>query len=230
MSKLNRRQARCMNAIGNALKHLRKKESPDELLAVLEDRFLSAGGILESSTPLLVSAGLVEAEAQLFDLIPDLTRHVTRMKFGDRPVISHLGVAGEYLKTLYIGVPIEQFYALYLNASGRLIQCKLLQKGSVDEAPFYLDQVLQDVILTGADALVLSHNHPGGTARPSKADIRCTLNAISALYSLGVPLLDHIIIADGQAVSLRENAFVPVALWINQDPSSALLRNWLQHP
>lgn len=219
-----------MNAIEDAMRHLRKKESPDALLAVLKDRFLSAGGILESATPQLVSAGLTEPEAQLFDLIPDLTRHVTRMKFGERPVINRLSVAGEYLKTLYTGVPIEQFYALYLNASGRLIQCKLLQKGSVDEAPFYLDQVLQDVILTGAEAIVLSHNHPGGTLRPSKADLRCTLNAISALYSLNVPLLDHIIIADDQAVSLRDNAFVPIALWINQDPSSALLRNWLQNP
>lgn len=227
MNEFNLRQKRCLNAIESVLTQLRKKESPTEAMNSLKMHFCSPSAILESSVHTLTQTGLTEAEAQLFQLIPDLTRHSKRAKFGDRPKLDKLSIAGEYLKTLYIGIPIEQFHVLYLDANGRLIQCKMLQKGNVDETPFYLEHLLQDVIFSGASAIVLSHNHPGGTLRPSKADIRCTLNTIIALVSLNVLLLDHIIIADDQAISLRDTGYVSISIWDNQDPSSALLRNWL---
>lgn len=227
MKDFNRRQKRCISAIQAVLMQLRKKESPNEIMDSLKMRFVSPSGIIESSVHTLMREGLTEPEAQLLRLIPDLTRHSMRAKFGEHPKIDRLSIAGEYLKTLYIGVPIEQFNVLYLDSGGRLIQCKMLQKGNVDETPFYLEHLLQDVIFSGASAIVLSHNHPGGTLRPSQADIRCTLNTILALLPLNVILLDHIIIADDQAVSLRDNAFISVPLWIDQDPGSALLRNWL---
>lgn len=227
MSRLNRRQKRCMSAMETVLKSLRKKKFEAGIMASMEERFSSPSTILESSFHTLLSEGFSESEAQLFSLIPGLTRYTLREQFGAHPRIDRLSIAGEYLKTLYVGVSIEQFNVLHLDASGRLIQCKMLQRGSVDETPFYLDHLLQDVIHSGASAIVLSHNHPGGTLRPSSADIQCTLSAIGALYPLDVLLLDHIIIADDRAVSLRDNASVPVHLWNGQDPDNALLRNWL---
>jgi len=222
-----RRKDRCLNSIRTILSHTHKKKSPEESMASLEHHFLSPSGILESSAYMLAKEGLSEAEAQLLSLIPDLTRYTLRENFGTRPKIDRLSVASEYLKTLYIGLPVEQFNVLCLDSNGRLIQCKMLQQGSVDETPFYLSHLLQDVVFTDARAIVLSHNHPGGTRRPSKADVQSTLSAISALYSMGVPVLDHIIIADGNPVSMRGYGVVNSKLWVNQDPTSALLRNWL---
>ena len=224
------RQKRCLNAIENALKQLRKKDYSDELMDGLRSRFLSGSCILESSAYMLAAADLTEAEAQLLDLIPDLTRLTMRETFGSSPRLNRLSAAGEYLRSLYIGVPIEQFYALCLDDSGKLIRCELLQKGGVDEAPFYLDTLLQAVIVSGASAVVLSHNHPGGTPHPSRADISCTITAIGALYSIGISLLDHIIIADEQIVSFRRGGYTDTGIWIDQDPSSALLRRWLDEP
>lgn len=229
MNSANRRK-RCHTALESALKQLRKKNYSDDLLADLENRFLSSSGILESSAYMLAEAGLSESEAQLLDLIPDLSRLVMREYFGSFPRLNCASLAGDYLKTLYIGVPIEQFYSLCMDDSGKLIQCTLLQTGNVDETPFYLEALLQAVITSGASAVVLSHNHPGGTARPSKADISCTLTAINALYSIGVTLLDHIIIADDHAVSLRGGSYISASAWIDQDPSGALLRRWLDTP
>ena len=216
-----------MRAIEDVLAQTRKKESPAEALSNLKDHFLTPSGILESSAYMLNKEGLTEVEAQLLSLIPDLTRYTMREKFGAHPKINRLSVAGEYLKTLYIGVPIEQFNVLYLDANGRLIQHRLLQQGSADETPFYIAHLLQDVVVTGASAIVLSHNHPGGTLRPSKADVNSTLSAIGALLSMGVLLLDHIIVADGTPVSMRGYNVVDARYWLGQDPSSALLRNWL---
>lgn len=227
MSRLNRRQKQCMNAIESTLKILRKKNYEAGFMTSVEDHLSSPSAILESSFHTLQDEGFSESEAQLFSLIPSLTRYTLREQFSLHPRIDKLSIAGEYLKTLFVGVSIEQFYILHLDASGRLIQCKMLQRGNVDETPFYLDHLLHDVIDSGASAVVISHNHPGGTLRPSNADIHCTLTAISALFPLGILLLDHIIIADDQAVSLRDNAFVPVQVWNGQDPGNPLLRNWL---
>lgn len=225
MNAANRRQ-RSMDAIESALKQIRKKNYSDELLQHLENRFLSGGGILDSSAYMLMTEGLSESEAQLLDLIPDLARLIMREQYGAFPLLNTFEATADYLKTLYIGIPIEQFYALSLDDSGKLIRCTLLQTGGVDETPFYLDTLLQTIIVSDAKAIVLSHNHPGGTPRPSKADISCTVAAINALYSIGILLLDHIIIADNQPVSLRRGGYIDPRLWIEQDPSSALLRRW----
>ncbi len=149
-----------------------------------------------------------------------------RTELGEHPKIDSLNRAGEYLRTLFVGVPIEQFHLLCLDESGRLIQSRLLQSGSVNETPFYLGNVLQCAITAGASALVLSHNHPGGTRRPSQADIYCTLDALEALYPLKITLLDHIIIADGEPVSLRVSGYISNDLWDRQPDAGPLYWNW----
>ena len=90
-----------------------------------------------------------------------------------------------------------------------------------------LGHMLQSVVTANASAVVLSHNHPGGTLRPSQADVKCTLDALASLFPLQISLLDHIIIADGNAVSIRDNGFISSDLWLRQDPKSKLLRDWL---
>lgn len=227
MKALNRRQKRCMTAISGIMKRLCPKKDQAEISRMLQRRFQSPSGILESSVYALMAEGLEESEAQLLQLIPSLTRYTMCEEFGDHPVLDKLSCAGEYLKTRYVGIAIEQFNVLYLDDSGRLIECKTLQSGNVDETPFYIEHLLQDVIFTGASAIVLSHNHPGGTLRPSHADVQCTNRAIFALSAIGVMLLDHVIIADATAVSLRGNGFIPRQTWIAQNPSSALLRDWV---
>lgn len=227
MTASERRKTRCMHAVADVLAQTRKKDAPDDILPLLKEHFLSPSGILESSAYMLEKEGLSETDAQLLSLIPDLTRYTMREKFGAHPKIDRLSIASEYLKTLYVGMPVEQFNVLYLDANGRLIQCKLLQQGSVDETPFYISHLLQDVVFTNASAIVLSHNHPGGTKRPSRADMESTINAMSALLSIGVLLLDHIIIADGTPVSMRGYGSIATKIWPLQDSSSALLRNWL---
>lgn len=223
----NDRQKRCLHALEDTLKLLRRKDFTPETMQTLTQRFASPAGILESSVHSLRREGLPEADAQLLRLIPDLARYTRIEQFGDHPKIDRLSIAGNFLKPLYIGVPVEQFNVLYLDGGGRLIERKMLQSGSVDETPFYLAHLLQDVIFTGASAIVLSHNHPGGTLRPSRADVACTLNTISALFPLEIILLDHIIIAGDQAISMRDIGAIEAPYWIGQNPSSVLLRDWL---
>ncbi len=186
MSISDKSRRRCLKAIGGILEFLEKDKYDPDQLRRLEARFLSPSGIVEANVHELRKEGLAESNAQLLALIPSLTRYCLRMNYGEHPKLTTLPTAAQYLKSLYIGIPIEQFYLLCLDSSGRLIECLLLQKGTIDETPFYLGHLLQALVTAGADAIVLCHNHPGGTPRPSQADVRCTLDALRALHALGV--------------------------------------------
>ena len=178
MSISDKSRRRCLKAIGGILEFLEKDKYDPDQLRRLEARFLSPSGIVEANVHELRKEGLAESNAQLLALIPSLTRYCLRMNYGEHPKLTTLPAAAQYLKSLYIGIPIEQFYLLCLDSSGRLIECLLLQKGTIDETPFYLGHLLQALVTAGADAIVLCHNHPGGTPRPSQADVRCTLDAL----------------------------------------------------
>lgn len=227
MSASDRRQRRCAHAIEDVLRFLRKKGDTRTTMVELNDHFLSPAGILESNPHELMKSSLTESEAQLLALIPGLTRYTLRSSFGPHPQLDRLSIASEYLKTLFVGLPVEQFYLLCLDDGGRLIQCPLLQSGTIDATSFYLGHLLQAVVVTGAKAIVLSHNHPGGTLRPSSADIACTIAAMKALLPLRIPVLDHIVIADNQAISMRYNGLINIHHWISQDPTNPLVVNWL---
>jgi len=221
------RRKRCLNALRETLNRTRKKKPSDDILQELNERFLSPAGILESGSHELIQSGLGETEAQLLSLIPSLTRYTLRSSFGAHPKLNNLHAAAKYLETLFIGTSNEQFWVLCLDSSGKLIECRMLQEGTREETPLYISSLLQCAINNHADAIVLTHNHPGGTLRPSTPDINTTYKVLHALSSVNLPMLDHVIVADGQAVSIRENGFIPAAIWISQAPGNRLLRNWL---
>ena len=190
------------------LEQLRGKTAEEEEAKHLLDVFGSLNGVLEAGEHMLIKAGLAQQEAHMLALLPDLTRYIQRHAGGDHPKLNKLSTASDYCKSLFMGIHIEKFYVLCLSDSGRLLRCALLQQGTFDETPFYLDALLRQAIETRASALVLTHNHPAGSVYPSKADLHCTQSAQNALQAMGICLLDHIIVAAGKCVSLRYNGYM----------------------
>ncbi|NLD58704.1 MAG: JAB domain-containing protein [Clostridiales bacterium] len=193
----------------------------------LRSRFVAPAFAFESKPHMTEELGLSHANALLLSLIPGIARYVRLEQFGKRPHLGSLAVASDYLKALFLGHTVEHFYMLALDASGRLNACALLQKGTTDSAPFYIRHILSEALRTRAHALIISHNHPNNTLKPSGSDVDCTLKLISALAPMGVPLIDHIVIADSQAISLRETGMVMEDLWRAQAPREPLLIHWL---
>ena len=221
------RNERLFNAVETALAHMHKRKSPEEQMKILRSRYDSAMCLLESNTHMLRASGLSHTDAVYFSAIPGLARLVKREEFGEKPKLNTVSVMAEYLKGFFIGIHVEYFYVVCLDKHGRHIDTVLLQRGGDDSAPFYLGQMLSVAVRKGASAIVLCHNHPRGTLRPSDADLSCTLEAMNALASTGIILLDHIIIAGKQPVSIRESGLVLSHLWTAQDTTGSLNRNWL---
>lgn len=191
-------------------------------------RFIAPASVFESNPHVLENMDMHKSDALLLSLIPAVTRYTQLERFGRAPRLNTIGKAGEYLKALFLGRSFEHFYMLSLDASGRLLARVFLQRGTTDSAPFYVRHVLGEVVRTHAQAIVISHNHPNNTLLPSRDDVSCTLSLLSALQPLGVPLLDHIVVADQQAVSIRDLGYIAGNVWLAQAPDSALLKNWLK--
>lgn len=74
--------------------------------------------------------------------------------------------------------------------------------GTIDETPVYPRTVVRIALENNAHSVVLAHNHPSGVAEPSDGDVATTNVLREALSTVDIQILDHVIVADGEAVSL----------------------------
>ena len=101
---------------------------------------------------------------------------------------------------------LEEVVAIALvDAKGKLIYDGIVNKGSVSAVEIYARKIIELIVLYNASGVMLAHNHPSGFALPSSDDIETTKKLSDILKSMKVELLDHIIVADGDYISLRES-------------------------
>ena len=229
-SSARQRSDRAFDAIEGLLSHMHPKQDAHALTDGLRKSYASADALFAVSPHMLERAGLHAHDALLLSKLPELSRHIALARFGEHPRLNRFSIASDYLAASFHGLKVERFYMLCLDVRGRLMERVFLQEGTLDGALFSLKHVLSELMRVHPAAIVISHNHPGNTLRPSQADVDCTRELLRALDAVEIPLLDHVIIAGRSAVSMRENGFVPTALWTQQRPQSALLRDWLLAP
>ena len=229
-SSARHRSDRAFAAIEGLLASMHPREDNHARMEELKSHYGSADALFAVSPHMLERAELRPNDALLLSKLPELNRHMALSRFGAHPRLHRLSLASDDLVANFHGLKVERFYMLCLDIRGRLMERVFLQEGTLDGALFSLKHVLAELMRVHPAAIVISHNHPGNTLRPSQADIDCTRELLRALDAVEIPLLDHIIIAGRSAVSMRENGFVPTALWMKQKPQSALLRDWLLAP
>ena len=93
----------------------------------------------------------------------------------------------------------EWFRVLYLNSKNKVILNKLEFLGTVDSSPVYPREVIVTALQVGASSLVLAHNHPSGDPDPSYCDKEITKAIVFAAATLGIKVLDHVIIGASKA-------------------------------
>ena len=110
-----------------------------------------------------------------------------------------------YLLGRYIGYDNEVASLLCMDNKCNVLGLEIICEGDIGSAVFSSRKIIETVIKYRATTAILVHNHPGGIALPSDDDIGATKGVISALSHVNVLLLDHIIIADGDYVSLAQS-------------------------
>jgi len=93
----------------------------------------------------------------------------------------------------------EWFRVLYLNSKNKVILNKLEFLGTVDSSPVYPREVIVTALQVGASSLVLAHNHPSGDPEPSYCDKEITKAIVFAAATMGIKVLDHVIVGASKA-------------------------------
>ena len=184
-------------------------DAPEKLAKQLLAQYANIANLMEADTADLSAVeGIDEKSLLLLRLVPELHRRYFLTRAGQNSRLMEPQDYGRFLLPYFYGERDEVVYLLMLDAACKVINCRKLGTGSVNSANVPVRKLVQEAINANATAIVLAHNHPSGIAIPSKEDIEITLRISEALRVLDLPLLDHIIVADDDFVSLRESGYL----------------------
>lgn len=175
----------------------------------LIDRFGSLEQVLAASPEDLEQIpGMGTAAAALIKLVPQITRRARVSSADTELPLDTTERIGRFFVEQYIAEKQEIMYQLCLDAKGRMLSCRRVSEGSAAAVSLNLRQIVENALRSNAVLVALAHNHPSGVAFPSREDIAATLQVRGALETIGVQLVDHIIVADDDYVSLRQEGLL----------------------
>lgn len=151
--------------------------------------------------------GVGKAKASVLVAAFELTRRAMQQGLGIAPVISCPGDALPLLAEIK-DQRKEYFLCLYLNARNQVIHKEVISIGSLSASIVHPREVFQVAVQHTAASIVLAHNHPSGDVSPSQDDIDLTRRLIKAGEIMGIDILDHIIIASTDFMSLKERGLI----------------------
>lgn len=184
---------------------LRKDTNPiaHELIA----KFGSLSGVLDADFEELVKVkDVTENAATLIKTILPLARRYQDDKYVKGYVFQNIDEIGHYLIKRYFGRASETFAVTSLDASGKFLGFDIVNEGTVDTVGVIWRDIAATVLKHNAACVIISHNHTSGNALPSDPDVEMTIALKKSLTQLGTRLLDHIIVAGDDYVSLAQSA------------------------
>lgn len=116
--------------------------------------------------------------------------------------------AGRYVRELFAGRECEAVCELCLNQRGNLIMCHDAANRSIVSVLTDIRSLLQNAIFSNSEYVVIARNHPGGKAIPAPEDYASARRLQEAFRNVNIKLYDHIIVGNGDYVSLRESGFL----------------------
>jgi DNA repair protein RadC len=123
-------------------------------------------------------------------------------RFG--PALRCAADVAEALADELSGLDREHFLCCHLDVKNRLLSRELVSVGHLSSALVHPREVFKGAILANAASVCLAHNHPSGDPEPSREDLELTRRLVRAGELLGIPVLDHVVVAAGGFRSVAE--------------------------
>lgn len=183
------------------------RQDTNPLAHSLIERFGSVAGVLNATDAELKKVkGVGDGIVQFLHLVRDAGRYLSIEDMKEKGLGS-LKECGKYMVPFFDGKRNEVVYLLCLDAKGKVISCKMVGEGSVNSAGVPIRRIVEMALGEGATSVVLAHNHPSGVAVPSDEDRRTTIRLARALSAVEITLIDHVVVADNDYVSLADSGW-----------------------
>jgi len=112
------------------------------------------------------------------------------------------------LKSIIGDLEHEEFWALFLDNSNKVMNKHQVSKGGITSTVVDIRLIFKKAITFGAVSIILAHNHPSGTLKPSRQDIKLTEKFKSASEIMDIKLLDHLIVTDKSYFSFADEQLI----------------------
>ena len=180
-----------------------------ESVMVTAQRLLSQFGDLEGISGASVEEllrvrgiGLAKA-AQIMAAFELANRLDSHQGAGQQPLVKNPRDVAAVVSSRFRGKKKEHFLALFLDTRSRLIKVSEISVGSLDTSVVHPREVFKEALAASAASVIFAHNHPSGDTTPSEEDIGLSKRLAEAGQIMGVDVLDHIIFAGGDYLSLK---------------------------
>ena len=192
-----------------ALYYANARRDTNEIAHALLRRFGSLSGVLEAPrAELLKIDGVGESAADLLLLFIQMERRHLMDRAGRETILDTTYKCAQYLMPRFIGEQEEVVYLLCLDAKCKALDCSLIHRGAVNMTAISVRKIVKAALDHNATSVVVAHNHPSGLALPSREDRATTLALKAALDAVDVVLVDHVIVADEDFVSLADDGLL----------------------
>ncbi len=183
----------------------------NEIAHKLLNHFKTLSQVIDAPVKELMKIdGIGKNAATFLSLLKQLERYYHVNRSLQSSILKTLDQCGEYLVPFFNGLTKETVYLLCLDAKCKVLCCRMVDEGGVNSTGISIRKVVDMALTENATSVVLAHNHPSGVAVPSGEDIRATVRVAQALKLVDVTLMDHIVVADGDYVSMvHSNYFNP---------------------
>lgn len=174
----------------------------------LLERFGSLSRVLEADVEELKKVpGISDHSATLLHLVTEVGRYYQVDCAQRVEVLTTLDACGNYLVPHFFGRNRETVFLLCLDAKCKVLGCKEVGEGSVNSASISVRKIVETALSANATTVILAHNHPSGVAVPSAEDFLTTKRIYAALDAMEIHLADHIIVAEGDYVSMIQSGY-----------------------
>ncbi len=180
-----------------------------QLAQQLLDAFGGLHGLLQASAADLKRVkGLGPAKRAEITAVMELARRSLAQRLAQRTVLSSPQQVKDFLRLQLAHESQEVFAVMFLDVQNQLLRFEEMFRGTLSQTSVYPREVVKRALALQASAVILAHNHPSGTAEPSRADEFLTQTLKQALQLIDVRVIDHLVVGGDQAISFAERGLL----------------------
>lgn len=151
--------------------------------------------------------GIKENTATVLKIINVAAQRTTwqNLQSLDSPIILNLDALIDYCRSAMCYSDVEEFRLIYLDSKLHVVGQEIMQRGTINSVAIHPREVIKAAMNNHAASIIMVHNHPSGSVKPSKSDVAMTERIDEACDSIGIKLLDHLVISKNDYYSFAQH-------------------------
>jgi DNA repair protein RadC len=181
-----------------------RRDVKEQAKALLK-KFSSLPGVFSANSKGILSIkGLNKESAALISLVHAAhVKYFEKKMLGGDPLSSPEDVVN-FSRVFLSWMKKENFAVIFVSSKNRVIGYELMSEGTIDSAAVYPREIMEMALNNKAHGIILVHNHPSGETSPSEEDLRLTRAVKNAAETMGVRVLDHLIVGENEFMSFLD--------------------------